>query len=290
MRIASHKMAKSISTLFLFVFIGLLNQSAAAQENHLAQEVERLPWQTYPTIGAIGAIARINLSNDWEFLDATSTSRFLELNGNPPRSDNYTLASKSLGWFSIFAFDPSGYVRDDQTLDPDVLLTKLKKQNEDGIAERKRLNLPILHLVGWAVVPHYDPQTHRLEWGTKLVDDAGNPTINYTIRILGRSGVMSAILVSDPVNLNRDIQNFRSALLGFEFVPGQSYAEFHQGDRVAEYGLAALIVGGAAAVAAKTGVFTLIKILGVSILAGFAAVFSFFCNLVKNITKKKHAA
>jgi len=38
-------------------------------------------------------------------------------------------------------------------------------------------------------------------------------------------------------------------------VEGQRYAEFRPGDKIAEYGLAALITGGAAAVALKTGLF-----------------------------------
>ena len=63
---------------------------------------------------------------------------------------------------------------------------------------------------------------------------------------------MRAILVSDPNSLEQDIKAFRTALRGFDFVSGQRYAEFRSGDKMAEYGLAALIVGGAAAAAAKT--------------------------------------
>jgi uncharacterized membrane-anchored protein len=44
-------------------------------------------------------------------------------------------------------------------------------------------------------------------------------------------------------------------LNGYSFNAGESYAEYRPGDKVAEYGLAALIVGGAAAVAAKKGLF-----------------------------------
>ena len=40
---------------------------------------------------------------------------------------------------------------------------------------------------------------------------------------------------------------------GYQFSTGEKYAEFKEGDHIAEYGLAALITGGAAAVAAKKG-------------------------------------
>jgi uncharacterized membrane-anchored protein len=105
-------------------------------------------------------------------------------------------------------------------------------------------------------------------------------TVNYSIRILGRDGVMRAILVSDPNGLEQNIRAFRTALKGFDFVPGHRYAEFRSGDKVAEYGLAALIVGGAAAAAAKTGAGkALFKFMGIGVFAAGAAVLGFFKRL-----------
>ena len=79
--------------------------------------------------------------------------------------------------------------------------------------------------------------------------------VNYTSRLLGRSGVMSAVLVSSPQTLAEDMQAFNRALAGYDFVAGEKYAEFKSGDRIAEYGLGALVLGGAAAAAAKAGLF-----------------------------------
>jgi uncharacterized membrane-anchored protein len=45
-------------------------------------------------------------------------------------------------------------------------------------------------------------------------------------------------------------------LANYSFQTGQSYAEYRPGDKVAKYGLAALVVGGAAVGAAKLGLFT----------------------------------
>ncbi len=161
-------------------------------------------------------------------------------------------------------------MRDDEQLDTDELLKTLRQQNKDGMEERRRLNLPILRLDGWAVPPHYDVQTRRLEWGTRLIGEDGHVTVNYLVRILGRSGVMNMILVSDPETLNADIQAFHTALKSFDYVAGARYAEFRQGDHLAEYGLAALVVGGAAAAAASTG---FIKGFGkLIVVGGFAAV------------------
>jgi uncharacterized membrane-anchored protein len=253
-------------------------QQPSAQD--LWKQVNSLGWQSYPNVGVIGDVAQIRLTNGIRFLDAKNTSRFVELEGNPPVSNAYAIAPQSISWFSIFEFDSVGYVKDDDKIDPDELLKTLKEQNEQSIEERKRLNISVLHLTGWFVEPHYDIQTKRLEWGTRLVDDRGAVTVNYSIRILGRSGVMRAVLVSDPDSLQSDIQAFRAVLKGFDFVPGQQYAEFRSGDKVAEYGLAALIVGGAAAVAVKTGFAKILfKFIAIPIVVAFAAVVGFFKRL-----------
>lgn len=250
------------------------------QEDPYLRQINQLPWRS--TSGDIAQVARIGLSGDLRFLDSASTSRFLELNGNPPRPNNFVVAPRALGWFAVFSFDRSGYVRDNERLDADAILSTLREQNQAGMAERRRLNMPVLRLDGWAVPPHYDTQTRRLEWGTRLVGEQGQVTVNYTIRLLGRSGVMTAILVSDPQNLQQDVEQFKAALRNFEFVSGERYAEFRDGDRVAEYGLAALIVGGAAAAAAGSGMLKgLGKLIGLGVLGGLAAVGALFRRLFR---------
>ena len=84
---------------------------------------------------------------------------------------------------------------------------------------------------------------------------------------------MVVTLVADPTTLSKTIPNFKNVLSGFDFKEGKRYAEFRKGDKVAEYGLTALITGGAAAVAVKTGLF---KWLWKIILFGFVAVAGFF--------------
>ena len=184
-----------------------------------------------------------------------NTRRFLELMGNPPRDGHYLIAPADLDWFAVFSFDPVGYVKDDEKIDADALLKSLKESDAPGNEERKRLGMAPIYTDGWHVPPHYDAGTKRLEWGMRLRDEKGGMHVNYTSRLLGRSGVMSAVLVSSPQTLTEDMKAFNAALAGYDFVAGEKYAEFKSGDRIAEYGLAALVVGGAAAAAAKAGWF-----------------------------------
>jgi uncharacterized membrane-anchored protein len=255
--------------------------SQPAQKNDFWDNLNKLHWQFSGT-GRIGEQASIQIPNELAFLGAADTKRFLELNGNLPHDNQYTISPKDLRWFGIFNFDDSGYVRDDEKLDPDSLLTELKSANVSAQEEKKRRGLPTLLLEGWFVEPHYDLVTKRLEWGTKLRTESNDIVVNYTIKILGRRGVMNAVLVSDPQALDKDTREFKSVLTGYSFNDGGRYSEFRSGDKMAEYGLSALIVGGAAAAAAKSGAFKgLAKLIGVGVLGLFGMLGAGFKKLFR---------
>ena len=273
---------------FIFISSILSPTICAAQNDTDEREIGRklavLPWVKAPNEGSLGGIATVNLTRDIQFLGTSATNQFLQLNGNLPNENSYTLAKTNLAWFSIFNFKRSGYVKDDEQIDPDALLEQLQKNNVAANEERKKQGLQLLYLERWFVPPHYDRETNQLEWGTQLRSEHGEIIMNYTTRLLGRSGVMSVILVSDPDNLDHEIIEFKSALKAFTFNPGEKYTEFKQGDKVAEYGLAALVLGGAAAAAAKSGAGKAIfKGLGFLILGGVAAIWA----LLKKIFQKK---
>jgi uncharacterized membrane-anchored protein len=269
----------------VLVILGLLAipVAAAAQKDgdaEIARQMQSLAWQRGPTDGSIGGVATIKVAEGMAFLDGANTRRFLELNGNPPRDNRYALIGPNGAWFAVFFFEDSGYVKDDEKLDPAELLKSLQESDKPANAERKRLGLRPLHTDGWIVPPHYDTATKRLEWGLRLRGDDGHLLVNYTIRLLGRRGVMHAILVSDPESLDREIAEFKTALADYDFTAGQRYAEFRAGDRVAEYGLAALVLGGAAAVATKTGFFKAFgKLIVVGVVALGAAIAAAFRRL-----------
>jgi uncharacterized membrane-anchored protein len=239
--------------------------SFAQDNSEYNEELKKLEWQNGPTEATVAEKALIKVPKDYVFLNDQNTRRFLELNGNPPKDNHYLIAPKSLKWFAVFSFNPSGYVKDDEIIDPDAILKSLKDSDGPSNEERTRLGMKPLYTDGWQVIPHYDLDSKRLEWGARLRSDNEEKIVNYTSRLLGRTGVMSAVLVSDPINLESDIKDFKRILKNFSYSSGESYTEFKTGDKVAEYGLAALILGGAAAVATKKGFW--------AVLAGFFAAF-----------------
>jgi uncharacterized membrane-anchored protein len=269
----------------LAVILFAMHTAAAEQDNDLLNQANALRWRHAPSIVPIGNEAEFRLTGDLRYLDADNTSKFLELNGNLPSQGAYVVAPNSYRWFAVFQFEDIGYVRDDEHLDADALLNSLKEQGQQEDEERKRRGLPALRLVGWFVKPHYDSDTHYLEWGTKLVSDDGDTTVNYSIRILGRMGVMDAIVVSGPETLSQDVSAFKRALAGFSFISGHQYQEFRSGDKVAEYGLGALVLGGAAAAIAKTGAGkVIIKFLAIGVFAIGATISGVIRRLFRRST------
>src|SRR5262249_26014018 len=140
---------------------------------------------------------------------------------------------------------------------------------------------------GWEIPPKYDETTHNLEWAIRAtVDD--RPILNYKTKLLGRKGVMDVILVCAPEKLPETLPQFRTLLAGYSFQSGQTYAEYRSGHKGAKYGLAALVVGGAAVGAAKLGMFAWLAVLFKKawklIVVAVAAVASFFKRLFGKLT------
>lgn len=246
---------KSIHTWLLALALGAAAVAPvqAADEQAASSPMASLHWQRGPTTIALGSRSKIQLPKDTAALSEAESNKFLKMTGNLPATGLQIIASAN-DWWATFEFDDSGYVKDDETIDADALLKDLKDSDGPSNEERKKQGLPELFTDGWSVPPHYDSATKRLEWGLRLhASDDNTPVINYTVRVLGRKGYERVVLVSSPETLDKDVAEFKTVLAGFDFNAGEKYSEFTQGDRVAEFGLAALVAGGAAAVAAKTG-------------------------------------
>ncbi len=275
---------RRICTLALimgFSFSALAVESLTPEQRQA--KMRALKWQDGPGSGAIGSNATLAIPAEAALLDGTEGSKFLELTGNLPSPGTHILVSKQ--WWATFDFSDDGYVSDKDKIDADALLKSLKASDGPSNEQRKQLGLMQIETVGWAVPPHYDPATNYLEWGTKLrLVNSNETTVNYTVRILGRKGYEAATLVTDEASMAQDIADFKTKLKGFSFNSGEKYSEFKQGDKIAAYGLGALVLGGAAAVASKTGFWKVIvgfvaafwKLLAVGAVAIFAAIGKLF--------------
>jgi uncharacterized membrane-anchored protein len=216
-----------------------------------------LHWIKGPTTVPVGSNAKLTLPDHYVFLDAANTAKFEEILHNLGSGKEVMVAPESLAWTAYFDFTEAGYVKDDEKIDGAALLKTLKENTDEANQERERRGWAPLHVVDWAAPPAYNPDTKRLEWAT-LLESGNDRGVNFFTKILGRRGFTSVVLATDPANLRGATGELDAIVNGYHFNSGESYAEWRQGDKVAEYGLAALIVGGAAAIAAKKGLFSVL--------------------------------
>ena len=240
-----------------------------------AQDSNELPkgWTPGPVAGQLGNRATVNVPEGYIFLDAAATKRFLEMNQNVPDGDELGTifkAGEGGGWFAVFSYSDTGHIDDSEKdeIDASALLSSMQESSRLANQERAKRGWSALNLEGWHKEPFYDQATNNLTWATRLVSD-GEPVINHSVRLLGREGLMSAQLVADPDSILLSTIEFEHVMQGYSFNEGLRYAEFRSGDKVAEYGLTALIVGGGAAAAVKGG---LLQKLWKAIVLGFVAL------------------
>jgi uncharacterized membrane-anchored protein len=244
-----------------------------------------------PAKAKLQDIAQIDVPAGYEFIDGKRTRALLKAEGEPVSGQELGLLSPTSTneqWSVMFEFDASGYVKDDEKnqLDPDKLLASIKRGTEEANKERVRHGNPPLVIVGWEQTPKYDETTHNLEWAIRATS-GDQAILNYNTRLLGRKGVMEVVLIVDADKLPQTLPAFRSLLANYSFQTGQTYAEYRPGDKVAKYGLAALVLGGAAVGAAKLGLFTSLllifkkafKLVIVAVVAVIAAIKKFFAKI-----------
>jgi len=236
------------------IVLGLAMAGAAQQEG-----AAPLQWALGSGTAPVGSnLAEIDLGQDFVFLEAGETQRFLEMNQNPVSGQELaTVApvSDDEQWFIIFEFDETGYVSDDDkdSLDADAMLESIRQGTEAANEERRKRGWSPLTIVGWQEAPHYEPLTNNLSWAI-VGESEGHRTVNRIVKLLGRRGVMTVTLVASPDELPAAVPRVDALLDGYRFRPGSTYAEFVPGkDKIAEYGLTALVVGGAGAALVKSG-------------------------------------
>ena len=236
-------------------------QSAEEIQKALAElkknsPVEKLGWQNGPGTGDLKGRAKMKFPAEFRFIGAKDAGKLIEMSGNLSSGNELgLLAHKADDWWVVFQFQDDGYVKDDEKgeLDADKLLATFQRGAKQDNERRKEAGLPALNIVGWHTKPNYNEETKNLEWSI-ILESEGEQSINHNVRLLGRKGVTKVTLVLDDLKaLDATLPQFQALLKDFSYSGGESYAEYKEGDKVAKYGLSALVLGGAAAGAYKLG-------------------------------------
>jgi uncharacterized membrane-anchored protein len=260
-------------------------------------------WQTDETVNVGDQVAEMDIRKEYIFCDGEKANMLMELWGNSTSDETVGLLSPNdldetdtvaaeKGWVLLFEYSPVGYVSDEDQddIDPDELLESITEGTEDYNEYRMEKGYPPLQVLGWKREPYYDPQTNNLSWSI-LGASEGEQFVNHNINLLGRRGFMSVTILCDVDKLDAAIDEVNDILENdFRYLEGERYHEFVEGDKIAEYGLAGLVLAGAGAGAVKLGLFAQLgkflakiwKFLLIGLVAIWAAIKKLFKKTVKN--------
>ena len=277
---------------------------AAAAEPEPEASAAPAPELTYRT-GSIelpNQVATLRLNSEYRYLDPKETEKLLVGWGNPPEASRDTQGAvvpaevdpfSDHGWAVVLTYLDEGHVDDAEAskIDYKELMTDMKSSTEKENSQREAAGYRTVKLLGWAAEPRYDSTAHKLYWAKELDFGGSEHTLNYDVRVLGREGVLSMNAVAGMSQLTAIQQDMQSLLKLAEFNDGQRYNEYNAGtDRLAAYGIGALVAGG---VAAKLGLFAklfaLILAFKKVIIVGVIAVGGVLARVLKGHSKDASA-
>jgi len=261
---------------------------ACAQDTDQAQDINAFVAGLHFQTGAVnvaGGHATLNLTPEFRYLDARDAQSVLEeLWGNPPDIDVLGMIVPSAvslaqdnAWAVVVTYSNDGHVSDSDAakLDYAQMLKDMQRDTHEANADRAKQGYPKIELVGWAAPPHYDAVANKLYWAKELdAEGAHEHTLNYDIRALGRGGYLSLNAVAGISQLALVQSEMQKVLEMTQFDAGQRYGDFNAStDKVAAYGVGALVAG---ALAAKAGLFAKLLAMLLAfkkiVIAGFIAV------------------
>lgn len=269
-------------------------------------KVEPLLASLHPLTGSVAvdkARAHIALAPGYGYLKAADAQRVLtQLWGNPPDkdvlgmilpSDDPHVLLQHDSWAVVVTFVDDGYVSDADAakIDYGDMLSTMQDAARDANPERVKQGYPEVDLIGWAEPPHYDDTSHKIYWARDLKFTGANGhsghSLNYDIRVLGRQGYLSLNAVAPMDQLAKVREDMPEVLAMTDFDSGQRYTDYDAStDKLAAYGIGALVAGG---IAAKAGLFAKLGIMLLAlkkfVILGLAAI----AGLFKKLFRRKQA-
>lgn len=269
---------------------------AQAQDEPTAEEIalvqkmldsiEKTFTYEYGKIDLQNGLATINVPEGYKFLNGEQSKRVLEdIWGNPPGSETLGMlfpkdispVSDNFTYAVEIEYADEGYVEDEDAadIDYDELLEEMQNDTKEGNKMREAQGYETIDLVGWASKPFYDSENKKLHWAKELkFEGQDKNTLNYNIRVLGRSGFLNLNAIGDMEVLPQFQQDVDGILASVNFNDGHKYSDFDSSiDKVAAYGIGGLVAG---KVLAKAGVFAALlkfwKVIAIGAVAAFAGL------------------
>jgi uncharacterized membrane-anchored protein len=233
-------------------------------EQARAFEKEAFGYQDGPINGDLGN-ATVAVPAKFMFTGMAGTRKWAEATSGAADGDERGLLQPFGGnWTALFRYEETGHINDDDKdeIDAKAILDGYVEGTRAGNEQRRTQGIPAIvpESLKWEVPPYYNEATHAVEWAIAATEEGTNERIvNFNTKVLGRQGVTSVVLMfGNETQLTDVLPQFRDVMGKFSYKAGETYGEYKKGDKLAEYGLAALVGGGAVAIAAKTGLFAVL--------------------------------
>lgn len=196
------------------------------------------------------------------------------LDGNPSRATSEALTLQD-DFKNPVLFDniKEGYIKLDdwENLDSKALLGIIIENTENANEERVRQGFSKLHVGGWIQEPTLDKKTNTVYWALEAKDDEES-LVNSVALKLGREGYERYVWVTDKETYTPRGGELDIMLRAHSFDPGFRYEDYTSGDKVAAYGIAALVAATVGGKLIKGGILALLlKKIGAVIIAAIAA-------------------
>lgn len=259
------KRAFLYSLMLLAIFVNGVSAQGDKPSPQLKSAIDNLEKTivTKPGLVPLGSLATLDLQPGSCFVPPESTREFMTALGNkfsgevlgmiiPGSKDEW-----ALDIMIVLESSPSGHILDADAnkLDANAILESIRSRTEAANVERKKINQGELKVLGWDEPPYYDQPKRLLVWSINTVDFDNAASINYNQNMLGRDTLLRMVALGSVDN-SKIKQFAKKAATHISYNPGKRYEDYQPGvDKVAEYGLAALIAGVAAK---KLGFFALL--------------------------------
>ncbi len=256
-------------SLLLTVSSAPVLASSATTSQASAEDIEKAAKAFMDTLHPVHGIvsipeaqADLQLGDHYYFLNKEDARKVIvDAWGNPPESADDVLGmvvpegrTPLNDWAAVVTYAKTDYVSDKDAEKADY--DKMLKDGQSGEAEeneaRKKAGYEATHLVGWAQPPSYDRANHTMIWARDIKFGLSTTdTLNYDVRLLGRSGVLSLNMVATMPELASIREQAKQLAASGQFQAGSRYQDYKSGDPKAAYGVAGLVAAGLGLAAAK---------------------------------------
>jgi len=98
----------------------------SAEQKAFIEKMRALDWVKGPATVTAEGNAKLTIPEQYVYLDARNTSKFLEMQHNLGNGREVMVAPRNLQWMAYLEFADEGYVKDNEKIDATALLKTLK--------------------------------------------------------------------------------------------------------------------------------------------------------------------